>query len=68
MAAWCTKTHGEALIPIAKLASVMLTGGYGDNRFFSMTEDTLKFIPAGASADHPSVRSAESLISVYKAM
>ena len=35
---------------------------------FSMTEDTLKFIPAGASADHPSVRSAESLISVYKAM
>ena len=33
-----------------------------------MTEDTLEFIPAGASADHPSVRSAESLISVYKAM
>ena len=35
---------------------------------FSMTEDTLKFIPAGVSKEHPSVRSAESLLSLYTSM
>ena len=35
---------------------------------FSMTEDTLKFIPENAAADHPSVRSAESLLSVYRSL
>lgn len=32
---------------------------------FSMTEDSLKFIPEGASPDHPAVKSAQSLLSVY---
>ena len=35
---------------------------------FSMTEDALKFIPEGAESDHPSVRSAESLLSLYRSM
>ena len=35
---------------------------------FSMTEDALKFIPEGAAGDHPSVRSAESLLSLYRSM
>jgi len=34
---------------------------------FSMTEDSLKFIPEGASSDHPAVKSAQSLLSVYTA-
>jgi len=33
-----------------------------------MTEDSLSLIPEGASADHPSVKSAESLISLYSSM
>ena len=35
---------------------------------FSMTEDSLSLIPEGASADHPSVKSVESLISLYSSM
>ena len=35
---------------------------------FSMTEDSLSLIPEGASADHPSVKSVESLISLYNSM
>ena len=35
---------------------------------FSMTEDALKLIPEGAQSDHPSVRSAESLLSLYRSM
>ena len=34
---------------------------------FSMTEDALKLIPEGVAGDHPSVRSAESLLSLYRA-
>lgn len=33
---------------------------------FSMTEDAVKFIPEGAAADHPSVKGAESLLSLYR--
>lgn len=63
---------------LAKLASVMLTGGYGGNRYFSRNvmdtfmapkkEDALKLIPEGAAGGHPSVRSAESLLSLYRSM
>ena len=35
---------------------------------FSMTEDALKLIPEGAAGGHPSVRSAESLLSLYRSM
>ena len=35
---------------------------------FSMTEDSLSLIPEGASTDHPSVKSVESLISLYNSM
>ena len=34
----------------------------------SMTEDALKLIPEGAAGGHPSVRSAESLLSLYRSM
>ena len=35
---------------------------------FSMMEDSLSLIPEGASADHPSVKSVKSLISLYNSM
>ena len=35
---------------------------------FSMTEDALKLIPEGAAGDHPSVRSAKSLLNLYRSM